>query len=124
MGGAWGGGMRGGHASLRGGAGSEVGGSVSEVESGEGSESLSAEQEMGVEDADKEEEREERRRRESEEMEIFAALGSGASFDSNVTPVVEGIVGEEAMEMVMEGLMGAWTRSWAWGWRWRWRWEG
>lgn len=48
----------------------------------------------------------EQRRRESEEMEMFVASGSGASFDSGVTPVVEGMVGEEAMEMVMEGMMG------------------
>ncbi|KAL5344647.1 transcription factor [Pseudogymnoascus australis] len=79
-------GMRGGHAGLRG---------------GEGSEPFGAEQEMGVEDADNEEERDEHRRRESEEMEISAASGSGASFDSGVAPVVEGMVGEEPLEMVM-----------------------
>ena len=52
-------------------------------------------------DADNEEERDEHRRRESEDMEISAASGSGASFDSGVAPVVEGLVGEEPLETVM-----------------------
>ncbi|KFZ06325.1 hypothetical protein V501_07527 [Pseudogymnoascus sp. VKM F-4519 (FW-2642)] len=57
---------------------------------------------------DIDEEREEQRRRENEEMEMetLAASWSGASFDSGVAPVMEGMVGEGAMEMVMKGMTG------------------
>lgn len=102
VGGAWGGGAaigRGSLGSLGGGLGelglgeddgSDAGrrGSMGSV--GSGSEGFNGE-EMG-EDAEEEEEREEQRRRESEDMEeMFSGAGSGSSFDSGVTPVVEGM---------------------------------
>ncbi|KAL5346558.1 hypothetical protein ACLOAV_008265 [Pseudogymnoascus australis] len=53
----------------------------------------------------RERDREEQRCRESEEMEMFAASGSYA-FDLGVTPVMEGMGGEEATETGMEHMMG------------------
>ncbi|KFY46750.1 hypothetical protein V494_00350 [Pseudogymnoascus sp. VKM F-4513 (FW-928)] len=80
-------------ANLRGGARSENGCCVSEAGSGEGSESFGADQEICDEG-----EREEQRRGESEDA--FMSSESGASLDSDATPVVE------AIKMGTESMMG------------------
>ncbi|OBT77446.1 hypothetical protein VF21_04280 [Pseudogymnoascus sp. 05NY08] len=130
VGGAWGGmGARGGvgSAALAGlslgfGAGDEesvVGGGSFEggsrrqsVGSGTGSEGFGGEerQMMGEEmdDDEEEEEREEQRRRESEdELEGMFAGSAGGSFDSGVTPVVDGMGGDDGMNggMGMNGMV-------------------